>query len=263
MKPVIISLIIVCVSLSVFAQESPSDVIILNNGDRLVGEIIKYQQNSKLILRQADGNEIEILSEDINRIIQEVSDGRTIETAKPYSPKKRTYLKPRTNGWYVISQLAFAMGRNDDTGLALGAGISAIGGYQFKQSLGIGIGLGLDNYARRGETIYPIFVDIRTYLPIKKKPAAYYIALNGGYGIAFKRESIGINEAKGGYLVYPAIGFRTSTKEGVDVNIDAGIKLQKASFTRDLFNGDVEVRDLTFQRFAVRVGITLWSKSKH
>ncbi len=260
MKPVFISLILMCLSLAATAQNKSSDIVILNNGDRMVGEIIKYEQDHKLILRQADGNEIEILAEDIKRITQEVYGEIITESSGPYPPKEKTNVKPRTKGRYVISQLAFAMGRNPEDGVSLGAGLSVIYGYQFKPALGMGIGLGLDNYARRGETIYPIFVDIRSYLPIKKKPGAYYVVLNGGYGFAFKRESIGIKGAEGGYMLYPAIGYRTTTREGVDVNIDAGIKWQKASFTRDLFTGDIEVRDLTFQRFTVRVGITLWGK---
>ena len=135
-------------------------------------------------------------------------------------------------------------------------------GYQFGPLLGIGVGAGLDNYARRGETIYPVFLDLRAYLPFTPKPNHYYIALNGGYGFAFAREKIGINEADGGYMVHGAIGYRTTTREGVDVNIDAGAKFQKAGFSRDLFNGDIEVRNLVFKRFTVRVGIALWANKK-
>ena len=124
------------------------------------------------------------------------------------------------------------------------------------------MGVGLDNYARRGETIYPVFLDVRGYLPIFKKENAYYYAVNIGYGFAFPRENISINDAEGGVLVHGAVGYRTTTQEGVDINIDIGAKFQEASFSRDLFNGDVEIRDLVFQRLAIRVGIALWNKNK-
>ncbi len=262
MKPAFISLILICLACSIFAQNTTqtSDVIILKNGDRLSGQLIKYQQNEKAILMLADGSKITIVDEEIDRIIQEVVDEEEKPVKEVFEPKPKIYVKPKSKGLYSITQLSFAMGSGNDDGLALGAGISTILGYQIKPMFGIGVGVGLDNYARRGETIYPVFVDIRSYLPFTKKPNAYYIALNGGYGFAFARESIGINDAEGGYMFHGALGYRTTTKEGVDVNIDMGAKFQKAVFSRDLFNGDIEVRSLVFQRFVVRVGIALWAK---
>ncbi len=259
MKPALISFLLICFAFPLFSQSSSVDVVILKNGNRLEGEIIQYEQHVKLILKQDGGGEIEIKDENIEQIIQGVKRGENPPNTI-FKSKKKTYPKTRNSGTYFISQLAFAMGRSDEDGLALGAGTAFIAGKQFKPGFGVGVGIGLDNYARRGETIYPAFLDLRSYLPFKTKSGSYYATLNVGYGFAFARKSIGINEAEGGYLIHPAIGFRTTTKEGVDVNIDAGMKLQKASFSRDLFTGDVEVRDLTFQRFAVRVGITLWGK---
>lgn len=264
MKPVFISLIYLLLAFNTFAQKNnkTSDVVILKNGDRLSGEITQYIQDEKLILKRSDGTEITILAEEIQQIIQELSEENiNALPAEDFKPKpNNTYVKPKTNGLYNITQLSFAMGSGSEPGLALGAGISNIVGYQIKPIFGVGLGIGLDNYARRGETIYPVFVDVRSYLPITKKPHSYYISLAGGYGFAFARESIGINSAEGGYMAHAAIGYRTTTKEGVDVNIDIGGKVQKATFSRDLFNGDIERRDLTFQRLIVRVGIALWGK---
>ena len=262
MKPALISLIFICIACSVFAQKTQtSDVIILKNGDRLSGQLLQYKQNEEAILKLADGTEITIKDNEIERIIQEVvTDEKNHKASESLEPEPKVYIKPKSKGMYNITQLSFAMGSGNEEGLALGAGISTILGYQIKPMVGIGLGIGLDNYARRGETIYPVFVDVRSYLPFSKKPYAYYIALNGGYGFAFARESIGINAAEGGYMAHAAIGYRTTTKEGVDVNLDIGAKFQKANFSRDLFNGDIEVRNLTFQRLVVRVGIALWSK---
>ncbi|MEZ4957516.1 MAG: hypothetical protein R2825_28415 [Saprospiraceae bacterium] len=263
MKPVFISLIYLLLAFNTFAQKNnkTSDIVLLKNGDRLSGEITEYIQGEKLILKRSDDTEITILAEEIQQIIQELADeNENALPAEDFKPKSNAYIKPKTNGLYNITQLSFAMGSGSEPGLALGAGISTIVGYQLKPILGLGLGIGLDNYARRGETIYPVFVDVRSYLPISKKPHSYYISLAGGYGFAFARESIGINSAKGGYMAHAAIGYRTTTKEGVDVNVDIGVKNQKATFSRDLFNGDIERRDLTFQRLIVRVGIALWSK---
>ena len=245
------------------AQKSAktNDMIVLKNGDRLTGEIIKYDQGKEVSLKLEDGSVVTIKDDEIKNIIQEVGERvEDVPDAEFYEPAPKEYYPSKTKGFYNITQLSFAMGSGDAEGLALGAGISTIFGMQFQPILGVGFGVGLDNYARRGETIYPVFIDIRGYLPFFNKENSYYYTLNGGYGFAFPRKSIGINEAEGGILVHGAIGYRTTTKEGVDVNMDIGAKFQEASFSRDLFNGDVEVRNLVFQRLAVRVGIALWGK---
>lgn len=232
----------------------------MNNGDRFVGEITKYVQGEQVDILLKDGSTLSLKETDIKKIMQETGGAVEREEIESFKPEKKVWRKPQTKGIYNITQLSFALGEGDNNGLALGAGISSIIGRQFSPALGVGLGLGLDNYARRGETIYPVFLDLRTYLPFSKKPHAYYLALNGGYGFAFTREGIGINEAEGGYMGQVAIGYRSATQEGVDVNVDIGTKFQEARFSRDLFNGDVEVRDLVFQRIVVRIGITLWGK---
>ena len=265
MRPVFILFVFLCTPYFAFSQKQAKtkDVIVMKNGDRLTGQITQYKQGEKVILKRPDGTELTILDAEVEQIIQEVMDEEVkFEKAKDFSPPPKVYIKPMAKGLYNITQLSFAMGSGNEDGLALGAGISTIMGYQIAPLFGIGIGAGLDNYARRGETIYPVFLDVRSYLPIFSKPNHYYVAINGGYGFAFARENIGINEAEGGLLVQGAIGYRTTTQEGVDVNIDAGVKFQEARFSRDLFNGDIEVRDLVFKRFTVRVGIGLWGKKK-
>ena len=260
MKPGFSSLILICLACSVFGQKKmlTSDILYLKNGNRLTGQIIQYEQDQKVTLKLKDNSKVTILASEIDRIVQETVEEEKVN--ENYISTQKINTKPRTQGTYNITQLSFAIGGGDGDGLALGAGISTILGFQIKPSFGIGLGVGLDNYARRGETIYPVFIDLRSYLPTKKNLNAYYIALNSGYGFAFPRENIGIIEAEGGFLIHGAFGYRTTTREGVDVNIDAGLRVQKANFSRTSSNGDIEERDLVFQRFTIRVGIGLWGK---
>ena len=163
----------------------------------------------------------------------------------------------KSRGIYNTTMLSFAMGSGTENGLALGAGLSNVTGFQTK-TIGIGIGIGVDNYARRGETVYPIFAELRGFIPSKNKQGNYYLSAAGGYGLAFKREKIDITNAEGGYMIHPAFGYRVATADGMDVNVDLGIKFQKAKFSRDLFNGDIETRDILYRRIVVRIGLTLW-----
>lgn len=259
MRPVFIIFIWLFAALASFAQEQEKtvDVVFLKNGTRKIGEIQSYEQGKELVLLDGDGDRIRIPDDRILKILQGVTLAEAnAESADTGLPPQ--VFKLHTKGFYNTTLLAFAIGNGGTNSLALGAGLSSVVGYQVRPSLGIGLGIGLDNYARRGETIYPVFAEVRTFLPLIKKPNAYYLNLAGGYGLAFKRESIGVVQAKGGYMLHPAIGYRTATREAVEVNLDLGMKFQKAEFQHNEFNGDVRVRDLVFQRITLRVGLTIW-----
>ena len=238
------------------AQTHPPhvDVIYLKSGGKQTGEILSYEQGVKVVLRQLDGKEVEIEDANIKKIVQGVNFD---EIGQQFQGDEKKPVVAKTRGFYNATLLSFAMGSGNQNGLALGAGFCNVTGYQFKV-FGAGIGIGIDNYARRGETIYPVFAEVRGLIPSKKKQRNYYISATGGYGFAFKRENVNISEAEGGYMAHPAIGYRVTTSEGLDVNVDFGLKFQKAKFTRRLFNGDIEIRDILYRRFVVRVGLTLW-----
>jgi hypothetical protein len=59
-------------------------------------------------------------------------------------------------------------------------------------------------------------------------------------------------------MVHPVVGFRTTTKEGTDVNLDLGYKFQRAFFVRELYNGDIEERTVQYRRLTIRIGLSLW-----
>ena len=241
------------------AQRKNLDVVYLNNGARYEGDIKHYRQGEALILLQPDGLEVEIPDADISKVVQGVE---IIEKARSVrnEPEKKGPGVLKTQGFYNTTLIDFAMGSSNQNVLVLGAGISNVAGYQIKPLLGIGLGLGVDNYARRGETVYPVFAEWRGLLPVNSKKGNYYLTVAGGYGFAFKRTKYDITNAEGGYMFHPAIGYRAATSEGLDVNLDLGVKFQKASFTKILFNGDTEILDVLYRRIVVRIGLTLWNK---
>ncbi len=231
------------------------DVVYLKTGEKYTGQIVSYEQGVKVVLRQSDGQEVEIPDAGIRKIVQGVA--LDDEGAEERQGDDKKPVKAKNKGLYNTTFLSFAMGSGGRNNLQLGAGFNNVTGYQFK-AFGAGIGFGVDNYARRGETLIPVFAELRGFIPSKNKQGNYYLAATGGYGFAFKRENFGITEAEGGYMLHPSIGYRVASAEGLDVNVDIGIKFQKAKFTRSLFNGDVEIRDILYRRFVVRVGLTLW-----
>jgi hypothetical protein len=256
-KHLLLAAILMAFTVSTYAQKKAEDVVFMKNGDSYQGQIIRYQQGETLMFRQTDGTELELNDKDIRKIVQGTEYEAVAEGPQAAAASKNTSTSLRTKGLYNTTTLLFALGSSDANGVSLGAGLGNVTGYMLAPWLGVGLGIGVDNYARRGETVYPVFGELRSYLP-SKKTRGFYIALAGGYGLAFERESLDIVEAKGGPMIYPAFGMRLSSIEGLDVNIDFGFKYQEASFTRELFGGDVELRNLTYQRLVLRAGLTLW-----
>ncbi|MCB9338570.1 MAG: hypothetical protein H6577_10640 [Lewinellaceae bacterium] len=255
-KHLLIMALLAAQAVTSFAQQKTEDTVYMRNGETHKGEITRYVQGETLLLRQADSTLLELKDSDIRKIVQGTEYVSEPEVSEP-SRSKAGDAKLRSKGFYNTTALSFAIGNSDSDGLILGAGLGNVTGYQLASWLGIGVGIGVDNYATRGETIYPLFGELRSYFP-SKKGYGYYLALAGGYGLAFKRQSLDIVEAKGGLMVHPAAGVRIATVEGLDLNIDIGFKYQEASFTRNLYDGDVQTRNLTYQRIVLRAGLTLW-----
>jgi len=257
-------------SLFCFSQNGKLDEVHLKNGSILKGEILQYNQGQNLSLKIGNEQIMVIQEANIEKIIQgdvnveeadiqdEVGEEEDILAIEPIEKVPFEY---KMAGWYNTTSIAFYAGNDgsdaDGNGnFKLGSGLHNVVGKQIKPFLGIGLGIGLDNYSRRGETILPLFVEARGY-PIPNVKQLYY-TLAVGYGFAFKRKSFGITAAEGGYLVSPAIGIRLGTPDGTNVNIDLGYRIQKAFFREQLINGDVDERNIVFNRLALRIGLTLW-----
>jgi hypothetical protein len=163
-------------------------------------------------------------------------------------------------GFYNTTLVSFAAGSSQSNFLRMGGGISNISGYYLSPSMGIGLGVGFDDYAGSGETIFPVFGDVRCFFPLKNKKGNYYLSLAGGYGFAFERKIFNITDARGGYMLHPAVGYRALTAEGMDVVFDIGVKFQKARFTRTPSISYEEIQDVLYRRFVIRAGLSLSRK---
>lgn len=235
------------------AQQQTVDMVTMKNGKVFTGKIKHYEPGKTLELQQADGSSVELSDEEIAKIQQgmEVNDKSLAKNETLEVPKAKTL------GFYTTSMLSFAAGENEDE-LSLGAGFSQVFGYHVQPALGFGFGFGVDNYSRRGETVYPIFAELRTFLPSEKQTGNFYGLVDGGYAIGFPRDHLDIIKAQGGLMGHAALGYRAATVEGLDIYVDLGVKYQQAHFERSLYNGDLEVRDVDFRRLVIRVGLGFW-----
>lgn len=249
---IILFLLSLSFSISLSAQEKDStqfvDVVYLQDGSEFRGTILKYKIGEELKMRLRSGTELTIPSGVIKKVVQEP--GVMPDMAKPYQFKER--------GWYNVTYGGFMGGRSDwDGDFELGLCLDNVTGYQFNRMLGLGLGVGVHTYyPESGETVFPVYAEARGYfLPQRVSP---YYALALGYGFAFRNENQDIQQARGGYLVHPAVGLRFGGAQSHFI-MDAGVRIQRATWERSIFGWwgpeSIQTQKMTYARVVMRFGI--------
>ncbi|MFM9950208.1 MAG: hypothetical protein ACKV1O_19900 [Saprospiraceae bacterium] len=240
-------------------KEELTDVVYLKDGSVLKGLIVNYEQGATLNFRLQNGEEIVIIDSEIARIVQDVREPKAnsyddlINGKVKAKPKEQVY-NFKERGFYNATMLG-SLNTRAGNEFKMGLSFHNVSGFQFSRWLGIGLGVGIETYGTDDdEVIYPIFAEFRGYL--NKKIKAPYYSLGAGYGFMATNEKEFITEARGGWMLHPAIGLRFSGKKHSNLTADIGYKFQKAYFRRDFtFNGDIEIRDVLYQRLIIRVGL--------
>lgn len=264
MDKLFLLLFVFCTTI-VFAQEDSNvSTIYLTNGEIYKGNLVDYRKGDYLILKRLNGDLDTIADNQIKKIEQvEMSRrsrqvqyneryNRTAEKKKK-AIKKRKYLF-RETGWYNATGFSGFGGRSGSY-LKMGIGLSTTTGYMFNRTVGLGLGIGKDNYSsRQGEGLYPVFAEVRGYL--KKKNNTPYYAVRAGYGFAFENEKFGITQADGGLMLNPSVGYRFGGDKTGNIYFEMGYKYQNQFIERKSgFNQDVTVVDVTYHRVSLSAGI--------
>lgn len=253
MKKIAITLYCLCLGLLVNGQQI-LDVIYLKDGNVLKGTILSYQQKESVRLKLLDGETRTISDSDIQKITQERMTEEVKEPVVEAEPQRKIPYSFKEKGIYNITFLSMANGKLENE-FQFGIGVHNVTGYQFSRLLGIGVGVGIDNFSLgSGEVIYPIYAEARGYF--KRKNKSPYYALAAGYGFAFKNENQFVTKANGGAMFHPAFGYRFGGTGQGSITIDIGLKLQQASFEKMIvFTGEIETREVLYKRIAVRAGL--------
>lgn len=249
MKKILLLSFFMSLLFQVRAQEQIHyDVIYLKNGSEFRGELLEYEADY-VKLRALGGRELTFQHKQIKKIVQEPIKGKWKER-KPYEFKEQGVYKAIFGS---ITAGTFAW--NDE--FASGLGFKGVVGYQWNRWFGAGLGLGIENYyLNHGETVYPLFAEVRGYL--SKENVAPYYSVSGGYSFTIKNEEAGISEASGGYLIHPAFGLRLGGSSKTNFTVDAGIQFQKARFVRsfNVWRGpETQENRMLYQRLTIRLGM--------
>jgi hypothetical protein len=130
--------------------------------------------------------------------------------------------------------------------------IQYVTGHQFNRFIGVGAGLSFDvyNFERREMALAPL-IQLRSYL--SRKNTTPYLSMDTGYGFAFKNEEFGLNRAKGGMLLHPAVGVRFTGSNGAGLQIDFGYRIQRAEYEIFTPSDGLTIRNTRYQRAVVRM----------
>ena len=133
-----------------------------------------------------------------------------------------------------------------------GLGLSVSAGKRFNRFLSVGGGIGFDEYiVGTSENILSTFGEVSGYLMPSNQSISYHLA--AGYGFAFKDEEANLTSATGGWMVYPAVGFRLG-KKNLKWTFDFGYKFQKANWVYDNW-GTVSDQRILYRRLTLRTGV--------
>ncbi len=222
-----------------FGQETTEnkDKIYLKNGSRLTGKVIEYSIKDSITFQLDGGQPITFPVALIKKI--EMGTGKT---------KSYTAYNFKENVFYARTQIS-SLYRKDKSGLS----VNQVFGYQYRSWLGVGAGIGIDNYYKEeGNDLMPVFLELRSYL--LKQNTSPYVAIRYGYAFAFADEEIGQVEAKGDYFWNPVIGYRLGSGRPF-IDVFCGAKFQNASYkSRDGW-GELNY-DLIYRRYDFGLALT-------
>lgn len=214
------------------------DILYTVNGSMWKGKILSWD-TSKVVFETTSGLTMTFKPMDVKRVRQRVLKPR--RAPRPYAF--------REHGVYQVVQFASSSGPN--------SGISATYaiGHRFSRMLGIGGGLGYENFELdEGKRILPLFAEVRGFTRSTK--ISPYYAARVGYGIAFGDEERGIVDSKGGFLANPEVGVRFGGHEVANFYFGIGAHFQKAEYWMEWPWSETRIHDrVWYQRTEFKFGL--------
>lgn len=232
------------------------DTIYLRGGGFMVGNMLRYHPKRGVVLEKERGIYTTIAIASIRSISLNAEQKRSGKT-KIKIPTQESY-DFRETGIYFSTMGSMLNGIDAAGDTENGFGLQVTGGYMLHRLVGLGLGVGFDNYSvihNNAPAVFPVSVEVRGYLTEQRR--APYYTLSAGYGFAAKDEERGINEAEGGVMLHPAFGLRLGAREDVNFAIDIGYRFQQVRLERDISTWRQEIQDqrILYKRFTLRFGI--------
>lgn len=221
------------------AQNESSDnlktKVYLKNGSILVADFKSYDPNGDLVV-VLNGADFVMSSKEVKKIVM-------LESTSHVNMNRLT-----TKKIYHRTNIA-SLSNSNGNGITLN--YSAL--YQHSRWLGVGAGIGIDNYYySRGRNVYPLFVEFRSYLVDRN--SSPYVSLKSGYGFIFSDEELGQTKTNGGVLINPTFGYRFGSS-GIMFDAYLGLRFQDAEY-EFVDSWSFRQQDIQWNRVEIGFGIS-------
>ena len=230
------------------AQEKLQDVIYLNNGSILHGEIIEIKANESITMISNCGDKWVVDQNEIKRIAKELVSNEI----KKNSNEEISYM---VNGFYSNIYIGFLLSGEMES-LFPSLSLMFLNGYQFDWGLALGAGVGIDLI---NESYMPLVGDIR--YSFKDSKLSHFVFFQGGYALPLgSPDPYDYNyyesnpESKGGYIINPGIGLKLNLNDKNAFSFDIGYKYMQVEHEYIEFNGQDINRTTKYNRISLGIG---------
>ncbi len=246
-------LVIICLTtVDTWAQETREDVVYLENGSVIRGQVMEYDPNGNIKIEIYGGSILVYKSSEVLKIEKE-----TTKVVTKVKKEKRPNHKVPNTGIYGTISVGTLGGLGDWGQPTPGISLKGVAGWYFHRLLGVGGGIGMMNLG--GPTFVPVFANIRGNF--MKSTASLFYDINIGYGIGVVNpmffNGLGqMSSASGGLYLRPSIGVRLPSTRQTHIFLDFGYVIQFSSAQYMDWNNNSISEKRTIYRPSFRFGIT-------
>ncbi|NOQ26240.1 MAG: hypothetical protein GQ564_12825 [Bacteroidales bacterium] len=230
------------------AQEKLHDVVYLNNGSILHGEIIEIQVNESITIISNCGDRWVVNQNDIMRIAKE-------PLSNEIKKDSNEYISCKTKGYYSNINIGFMLSGEMES-IFPSLSLMFLNGYQFDWGLALGAGVGIDLI---DETYMPLVADIR--YSFKDSKLSHFVFFQGGYAMPLESPdpydynySDSNPESKGGYIINPGIGLKLKLNDNNAFSFAIGYKYMQVKHEYIEYSGQKINRTSEYNRITLGIG---------
>lgn len=241
-------------TVNTWAQQTREDVVYLENGSVIRGQVMEYDPKGNIKIEIYGGSLLVYKSSEVIKIEKETV---KVEGVVAVKKEKRPNHKVADTGIYGTVSVGTLAGFGDWGNFTPGISLKGVAGWYFHRLIGLGGGIGMMNLG--GQTFVPIFANIRGNF--MKSSASLFYDINVGYGIGVVNNLLftqfgQMESAQGGLYLRPSIGVRLPSTRQTHITLDFGYVIQFSSATfRDWNNNPVFEKRTTY-RPSLRIGVT-------
>ena len=218
--------------LAIHGQQKTEDVIYLNDGGILRGEILDNSDDGYLKVKITGGNVFVIEMDRISEIKNE-------------NPVRQEYFK--TSGYINRSGIDVLAGNSNSTRFSM------INGYQFSPRFAAGIGVSFVHYDDP-ISLLPVYLDFNVRL--LKQNNSSYLFLKTGYSFSMHtNDEMEINNHSGGFTFNPGMGVQLDLANKVGLYINMGYNVDNIEYEYDWWGNQTVNEDFTFRRINIGFGL--------